>query len=122
MVRRALKAKGIGYRLTQVGLPVKPDIVLAKYGAVIFVHGCFWHRHGCRKTYTPSSRLDFGQAKFDANVERDRRAHLAMRDASWRVATIWECGSSEARSAELADRLLKFLSGRDSTEFVWPEN
>lgn len=91
-LRRALHALGFRYRLHVKGVPGKPDIVMPKYNAVIFVHGCFWHRHrGCRYTTTPSSRRDFWTAKFDANVARDIVVRSALSQAGWRVATVWEC-------------------------------
>lgn len=91
-LRRALHALGFRYRLHVKGVPGKPDIVMPKYNAVIFVHGCFWHRHrGCRYTTTPSSRRDFWTSKFDANVARDIVVRSALSQAGWRVATVWEC-------------------------------
>ena len=91
-LRRALHALGFRYRLHVKGVPGKPDIVMPKYNAVIFVHGCFWHRHrGCRYTTTPSSHRDFWTAKFDANVARDIVVRSALLQAGWRVATVWEC-------------------------------
>lgn len=91
-LRRALHALGFRYRLHVRSVPGKPDIVMPKYHAVIFVHGCFWHRHrGCRYTTTPSSRRDFWIAKFDANVARDIVVRSALSQAGWRVATVWEC-------------------------------
>ena len=91
-LRRALHALGFRYRLHVKGVPGKPDIVMPKYNAIIFVHGCFWHRHrGCRYTTTPSSRRDFWTAKFDANVARDIVVRSALSQAGWRVATVWEC-------------------------------
>ena len=91
-LRRALHALGFRYRLHVKGVPGKPDIVMPKHNAVIFVHGCFWHRHrGCRYATTPSSRRDFWTAKFDANVARDIVVRSALSQAGWRVATVWEC-------------------------------
>lgn len=92
VLRRALHALGFRYRLHVKGVPGKPDIVMPKYDAVIFVHGCFWHRHrGCRYTTTPSTRQDFWTAKFDSNVARDIVVRSALSQAGWRVATVWEC-------------------------------
>jgi DNA mismatch endonuclease (patch repair protein) len=66
--------------------------VLPKYRTVVFVHGCFWHRHkGCRFAYTPKSRVAFWQEKFRSNVERDRRNARALRRLGWKVVTVWEC-------------------------------
>lgn len=92
LVRRALHAHGFRFRLHAPSLPGKPDIVLPKYRAAIFVHGCFWHRHpGCRFATTPTTRPEFWATKFESNRQRDRRNVKALRDAGWRVATVWEC-------------------------------
>ena len=97
-VRRALHGLGLRFRLHRRDLPGTPDIVLPKYKIVIFVHGCFWHRHkGCRKASTPKTRVEFWTEKFDRNVERDRRTETAVLERGWRVWTIWEC---EVRNAE----------------------
>lgn len=92
-LRRALHALGFRFRLHAKELPGKPDLVLRKHGAVIFVHGCFWHRHrDCRLASTPASNSSFWADKFARNVERDRQAMEALRDMGWRVAIVWECG------------------------------
>lgn len=92
VLRRALHARGFRYRLHGKGVPGRPDLILAKHRAVIFVHGCFWHRHaGCRYATTPATRPEFWAEKFAANVRRDQAAHDALAADGWRVATIWEC-------------------------------
>jgi DNA mismatch endonuclease, patch repair protein len=91
-VRSALHRAGYRFRLHRKDLPGRPDIVLPKHRTVVFVHGCFWHRHpGCRFAYTPKSRADFWAAKFLANVERDQRNRRDLRRLGWRVITVWEC-------------------------------
>lgn len=92
VLRRALYARGFRYRLHGKGVPGRPDLILAKHRAVIFVHGCFWHRHeGCRYATMPTTRPEFWAEKFAANVRRDRAACEALVELGWRVATIWEC-------------------------------
>ena len=92
LVRSALHRAGYRFRLHPKALPGHPDIVLPKYRTVVLVHGCFWHRHkGCRFAYTPKSRTAFWNAKFDANVERDRRTARELRRLGWKVVTVWEC-------------------------------
>jgi len=92
VLRKALHACGFRYRLHSPQLQGRPDLVLPKYRAVVFVHGCFWHRHeGCRYASTPATRAAFWQAKFDANIARDSAVRGALLAAGWRVATIWEC-------------------------------
>jgi DNA mismatch endonuclease (patch repair protein) len=104
MVRRALHALGFRFRLHRRDLPGSPDIVLRRHRSVIFVHGCFWHRHpGCPRTTTPKTRAAFWQAKFDANQARDARVEEALRHAGWRVHVIWECeATTGAAIADLA--------------------
>jgi DNA mismatch endonuclease (patch repair protein) len=88
-------------------LPGKPDIVLPKYKAVVLVHGCFWHRHGCKLTATPKSNKSFWQAKFKQNVARDSAVQKQLRDYGWRVLTIWECKVRD--EAKLEKQLKRFL-------------
>lgn len=92
VLRRALHARGFRYRLHSKDLPGRPDLVFPKHHAVVFVHGCFWHRHeGCRYTTSPSTRPEFWQAKFDANVIQDAAIRDQFMETGWRVATVWEC-------------------------------
>ena len=91
-VRRILHAMGLRFRLHRKDLPGRPDIVLPKHRTVVFVHGCFWHRHeDCRYTTTPKTRQEFWQTKFAANVERDGRNRTDLRQLGWRVIVVWEC-------------------------------
>jgi len=91
-VRSALHRAGYRFRLHSRTLPGRPDLVLPKYRTLVLVHGCFWHRHrDCRFAYTPKSRTAFWNAKFDANVQRDRRTARALRRLGWKVVTVWEC-------------------------------
>lgn len=91
-LRRALHARGFRFRLHSKQVYGRPDIVLAKYHAAIFVHGCFWHRHAdCRYATTPSTRPEFWEAKFDANLRRDIHVRTSLLASGWRVATVWEC-------------------------------
>jgi len=111
-VRRAVHRLGFRYRLHRRDLPGSPDLVLPRLRTVIFVHGCFWHRHlGCRRTTTPKTRREFWQAKFEANLERDRRSIAALETSGWTVVVIWECEAVDERSLKL--RLQGFLHGLD---------
>ena len=107
-VRSALHR--LGYRFTVNGplnkrLPGRPDIVLPRHRVAVFVHGCFWHRHvGCAKTTTPTTRAEFWNAKFDANVARDAAAIARLKSLGWRVLVIWEC-DAEAATGALMQRL-----------------
>ncbi|QFT71771.1 very short patch repair endonuclease [Ruegeria sp. THAF33] len=92
VLRRALHARGFRYRLHSKNLPGRPDLVFPKHHAIVFVHGCFWHRHeGCRYTTSPSTRQEFWQAKFTANVARDEAVRDKLLEDGWRIATVWEC-------------------------------
>ena len=91
-LRSLLHRAGFRFRLHVKDLPGSPDIVLPKYRAAIFVHGCFWHRHkGCRNATRPSTRREFWKSKFDSNVSRDERNRAALEAAGWTVFTVWEC-------------------------------
>ncbi len=103
-VRSLLHRTGYRFRLHVKSLPGKPDIVLPKYKTVIFVHGCFWHRHpNCKYAYTPKSRIDFWQRKFKQNVERHVSVTNELKKLGWRVIVVWECEISN--TAKLAKRL-----------------
>ena len=91
-LRKVLHGLGLRYRLHGVGLPGKPDLVFPRYKAVVFVHGCFWHRHsGCSIATTPKSNTAFWLDKFAKNVARDRRAIQNLNELGWRVFVAWEC-------------------------------
>ena len=106
-VRRALHALGYRFRTHVRSLPGRPDVVFSRRRKVVFVHGCFWHRHGCGKTYTPKSRKQFWQAKFAANVARDKYVQDRLAREGWRIFVAWEC-EIEADDA-LLDHLIAFL-------------
>jgi DNA mismatch endonuclease (patch repair protein) len=90
-LRRALHAKGFRFRLNVRSLPGTPDIVLPKYHATIFVHGCFWHGHHCHLFKLPQTRKEFWQSKIAGNMRRDIIAREKLLAAGWRVAIVWEC-------------------------------
>ena len=91
VIRSALHRRGFRFRLHRRDLPGKPDLVFPKYRAVILIHGCFWHGHGCHMFRWPKTREDFWREKINSNMASDRRKYSALRDAGWRIATIWEC-------------------------------
>lgn len=100
VLRSALFKLGYRYRLHQRGLPGSPDIVFPSRKTVIFVHGCFWHRHeDCRYSTTPASNTAFWMSKFSANVARDRAAAERLELSGWQVLVVWEC---ELRAGSLA--------------------
>ncbi|MBI1175684.1 MAG: DNA mismatch endonuclease Vsr [Sideroxydans sp.] len=111
VVRRLVHGMGFRYRLHCRDLPGTPDLVFRSRRAVIFVHGCFWHRHGgCALARMPKSRVQFWRSKLEGNKERDARKIAALRADKWRVLVVWEC---ELKNREaLARKLSRFLMGR----------
>jgi DNA mismatch endonuclease (patch repair protein) len=91
VIRKALHAAGFRFRLHAKDVPGKPDIVLPRYRAAIFINGCFWHRHDCHLFRMPSTRTEFWQQKIESNVQRDIRTHESLAQTDWRQLTIWEC-------------------------------
>lgn len=92
LVRRFLHSKGFRYRLHSKHLPGRPDIVLPRYKAAIFVHGCFWHSHGgCKTAHIPSSNQDYWINKLNRNMARDAEHQQKLQALGWRVLIVWEC-------------------------------
>ncbi|MCB2053640.1 MAG: DNA mismatch endonuclease Vsr [Geminicoccaceae bacterium] len=111
-IRSALHGMGFRYRLHRKDLPGRPDIVFPRFRAVILVHGCFWHGHGCDLFRWPSIRADFWRSKISRNIERDRTQHAALIAAGWRVGTVWECamkGSTRLPFQEVVQRCALWL-------------
>lgn len=115
VLRRALHARGFRYRLHARNVFGRPDLVLPKYRAVVFVHGCFWHRHrGCRYATSPATRTEFWRKKFDANIARDAAVRSALLKEGWRVATVWECALRKSGQVGVAvDCLSGWLTSAD---------
>jgi DNA mismatch endonuclease (patch repair protein) len=107
-IRRRLHGLGFRYRLHGRGLPGKPDIVLPRYGAVVFVHGCFWHGHDCRFFKEPKTRAEFWRAKIESNRANDRKHQATLMGKGWRVATVWECAVRKDADEAVA-RLVNWL-------------
>jgi DNA mismatch endonuclease (patch repair protein) len=105
---------GYRFRLHGKTLPGRPDVVLPKHRAVVFVHGCFWHRHrGCRNCMTPTHNRRFWVAKLQGNAARDKLHARALRKLGWRVVVVWECETEKAGFAgRLEKRLARILMGR----------
>lgn len=104
VVRRYLHASGLRFRLHKRGLPGRPDLVLARWNVVVFVHGCFWHGHdGCRYFRVPGTRTDFWVKKIGGNAERDVRTERQLRELGWRVIVIWECAIRNNREEALRE-------------------
>jgi len=115
LVRKWLHKQGFRFRLHQKDLPGKPDIVLPKYRTVIFVHGCFWHRHpGCKRTTTPSTNTEFWEEKFRKNVDRDVRNRETLEALGWKVIVVWECEVKDSEQSGIAGLIRKTPKGKST--------
>lgn len=115
LVRKALFAAGYRFRLHRRDLPGAPDVVMPGRMLAIFVHGCFWHAHrDCRLAKTPTTNVEFWQAKLANNVERDGRAIAALRSAGWRVLVVWECATRGEAAERLAENLKAWITGNSA--------
>ena len=120
-LRKQLHRLGFRYRLHGRKLAGRPDLVFPKYRAVVFVHGCFWHRHpGCPYCTTPDTNAEFWQAKFEENTVRDARNIQQLQAAGWRIATVWECMTRANSPDMVAMRVAKWLES-DLPRFELPE-
>jgi DNA mismatch endonuclease (patch repair protein) len=117
LVRKMLKGLGISYRHHPKKLPGNPDFILPKLDTAVFVHGCYWHRHGatsCKLARLPKSRLDFWLPKLEANRLRDKRNQRRLRALGWRIMVVWECElSHKERTENRLFRLKEAAHGRD---------
>jgi DNA mismatch endonuclease (patch repair protein) len=91
LIRKGLYHRGFRYRLHDKQLAGKPDIVLRKYRAIVFIHGCFWHRHGCRLFKWPKTRTEFWRKKLDDNFQNDQKVINSLKKSGWRLCIVWEC-------------------------------
>jgi DNA mismatch endonuclease, patch repair protein len=106
-VRSALHRAGLRYTLHRRDLPGRPDIVLVSRRTVVFVHGCFWHHHGCGNSTWPKTRASFWRAKITGNRRRDRRNERELIALGWRVFTIWECEVDERQLSALVHKVAR---------------
>ena len=108
-LRKGLHARGFRYRLHSKDLPGRPDIVLPKHNAVVFVNGCFWHGHNCPLFVVPETNTDFWTGKIGGNRQRDQRNREKLRAKGWRVMTVWEC-ALKGKDHPPLDQLLEKVS------------
>lgn len=106
-VRRLAFSLGFRYRLHVLGLPGKPDLVFVSRRKIIFVHGCFWHQHSCKRGAGPASNKDFWDTKLGRNRQRDRANVRSLRRSGWDVMVVWECQTKDNK--KLALKLQRFL-------------
>ncbi|MBL9092394.1 MAG: DNA mismatch endonuclease Vsr [Planctomycetaceae bacterium] len=115
-VRRIVASLGVRYRLHGKNVPGSPDLVVAPQRKVLFVHGCFWHRHSCRRGQsTPAANKKFWAAKFARNVARDADVRRALRREGWRALIVWECQLTPAKLPATVGRIRRFLVAEPST-------
>ena len=114
IVRKYLFSKGFRYRKNVKKLPGCPDIVLSKYKTVIFVNGCFWHKHDCPRFVWPSSNQDYWRPKILRNVERDNQSRKELETLGWKVITVWEC---ELKKNVLNETLGKLIAELKAIDF-----
>lgn len=116
VVRKYLFSKGFRYRKNVKKLPGCPDIVLPKYHAVIFVNGCFWHMHNCKRFVWPSSNEEYWHTKITGNAQRDAKNAEMLTNAGWKVITVWECELKKATVEERLGKLQKEIVGRTGSK------
>jgi DNA mismatch endonuclease (patch repair protein) len=117
LVRQYLHARGLRYRLHTKELPGKPDLVFSGLRTVVFVHGCFWHRHeGCRYFVVPKTRTDFWLNKIGRNVVNDERQQEELRNQGWRVLVVWECELRPLNRERTLERLFYSLTAPEADE------
>lgn len=111
-LRKYLFSRGLRYRKNVRSLPGTPDLVFPKYRTVVFVHGCFWHRHpGCRYATTPATNTEFWNQKFQDNIERDRKVVSELSDLGWNIITVWECELRNPVRTETCERVCAEITG-----------
>ncbi len=116
LVRKYLFSQGFRYRKNDARLPGKPDIVLPKYKTVIFVNGCFWHKHeGCKYFVWPKNNAEFWKEKIEKNAARDARDYELLQQAGWRVIIIWECELKPQTREATYDRLIERIIVKEKT-------
>ena len=109
-VRKYLFSKGFRFRKNDKRYPGKPDIVLPKYKTVIFINGCFWHRHeGCKDATIPKTRTEFWNDKFIKNVSNDKKNVLELEKLGWTVLTIWECELKKGFDQQMSELVKKLM-------------
>ena len=113
-LRKLLFAEGYRYRIAEKSIPGHPDMFLRKYNTAIFVHGCFWHRHGCKDSTMPKSNVKFWMEKWSKNVKRDKRNEKSWKDEGWNVITVWGCALESMKRERTLLRICECLS-------VWAE-
>lgn len=121
LIRKALHARGFRYKLHGKKLPGKPDLVLPKYKTVVFVHGCFWHKHHCHLFKWPSTRRDFWEDKINGNAVRDEIQKQQLLAMGWKIIIVWECalkGKQKINLPELISAIVQTIENKDAVSFI----
>lgn len=120
LVRKFLFSQGFRYRKNDARLPGKPDIVLPKYKTVIFVNGCFWHKHeGCKYFVWPKNNAEFWKDKIEKNADRDQRNYVLLQQAGWRVIIIWDCQLKPNNRETTLETLIADLNKADVRKSIF---
>lgn len=114
-VRSFLFRQGFRFRKNVSSLPGKPDIVLPKYKTIIFIHGCFWHRHNCSRATTPKTKVEYWTQKFERNIANDKKHIDELTSLGWRVMVIWECEINKNFETTM-QRTIEYILGSNQTE------
>lgn len=122
IIRKALHARGLRYSLHPKGIPGKPDIVMPKWRVAIFVHGCFWHLHGCPLSKMPANNAEFWSAKLQGNQRRDALIKAQLAESGWRAAIVWECATrgkaAKANLPALIDKLASWIRNQAKSGYL----
>lgn len=114
IIRKELFRRGFRYRKNVSNLPGCPDIVLPKYRTVIFINGCFWHKHDCGRFHWPKTNEQYWRAKIQGNVERDQRNYLMLMNLGWKVLVVWECQTQRTVMTNTINNLIAQITGEKS--------
>lgn len=118
IIRKLLWKEGLRYRLHLNDVPGKPDIVFKKQKLAIFIHGCFWHRHGCKYSYYPKSNQEFWKKKFEVNIARDAKIQRKLIDEGWHVIVLWECEIEKKPDCSIKE--IKMFLGKAGKQVLEP--
>lgn len=108
-VQDYLFSRGLRFRVNDKRYPGKPDIVLPKFKTVVFVNGCFWHYHGCKKSSIPATNSEFWEKKINGNILRDKKNYDELKKMGWKIIIVWECELSKKRKEEILNNLYESI-------------
>jgi DNA mismatch endonuclease, patch repair protein len=109
IIRKLIFSMGYRYRLHYQKLPGKPDIALTKYKKVIFINGCFWHGHNCKRAALPVTNIEFWENKISGNIKRDNENYQQLNNLGWKYLIVWQCEIKKKEIEELKDKIINFI-------------